>query len=215
LESRLRLLEAASEALGPGGMEARFSKMEKEIDSLDIPDLRKVRPELSEHKEEYEAFEATLRHDMNELKVLVGCLEACIPRETRKAVDLFKRAAGADDRRPSSPRQFEVEGKILRLRDDMDTRIREAETAIKDQCDRVTQIVRSVEKRQNLTEEKMKGEPPGGTAKSGSSPSSATGERRPSRGTSGQEGGTTKASPQQGRPPPAGWSKPAAAAAAS
>jgi len=151
LSLEARIVQIEIDAQVGGGMDFRLGKMESEIKILDVPSLRQVRPDLVEYRQEYEVFEDSLRRDMKEVKCLVGCLEACIPRETRKAVDLFKRAAGASEHSlvPTSPQEFEVEGKILILRDDMETRLNTAEAAIKDQCEHVVQIVRNMEKRQD------------------------------------------------------------------
>eukprot|EP00927_Polykrikos_kofoidii_P070624 TRINITY_DN67039_c0_g1_i1.p1 TRINITY_DN67039_c0_g1~~TRINITY_DN67039_c0_g1_i1.p1 ORF type:complete len:828 (-),score=175.52 TRINITY_DN67039_c0_g1_i1:138-2621(-) len=148
IEGRIRELEKAAEG-SPGGLEARFVSVENDITALDPPSLKLLRPELDDVKRDYESFGDNVRRDMQELKCLVGCLEACVPRETRKAVELFKRAAGSDDRRPRSPRQFEVEGSILALREELQSRLSTAESVVKDQCDHVVQIVRNLERRQD------------------------------------------------------------------
>merc|ERR1712216_1111554 len=92
-----------------------------------------------------------LAREVKELKVVVGCVEACIPRETRKAVQLFKRAAGSSDA-PQSPREFEIESKILALREEMETQIQDAAASLTDGRERMTAIVRGLEKKQEILE---------------------------------------------------------------
>merc|ERR1712054_667146 len=87
---------------------------------LDVQDLTRVRPDLTDFERKQEAISTDLIREMKELKVIVGCVEACIPRETRKAVQLFKRAAGSSDNvEPASPREFAMEGKILARKQEM------------------------------------------------------------------------------------------------
>merc|ERR1712039_1095681 len=103
----------------PAELEDRVCKVEKDLRGLNVKDLGRVRPELVEHKAHQEVISRDLHNEINELKCIVGCVEACIPRETRKAVQLFKRAAAASDGPPSSPREFAIESKILELREEM------------------------------------------------------------------------------------------------
>jgi len=146
IDMRLTELEGSAD-LG-GTVTERVHKVESVMGSMDVEYLRKVKPEFQEFKQEQQAFQNDLHREVQELKVLVGCLEACIPRETRKAVELFKRAAGAPDTRPRSPTQMQLEGKILILQDQLETRLKAAEEVVAGQCDRVTTVVRELERKQ-------------------------------------------------------------------
>merc|ERR1711933_645297 len=114
-----------------------------------------VHPTIQRFRTDNEIFTEDIRRDMQELKVLVGCLEACIPKETRNAVNLFKRAVAVVDEQPHSPRHLQLEGQILALREDMEARMTGAEDSCGDQCGKVTEIVRSMERKQELWESKL------------------------------------------------------------
>merc|ERR1712226_1199063 len=129
------------------GVKRRFDLLEKYVESIDVAKIKMVPPALAEFSQSYEYFKQDLRREVNELKCVVGCVEACIPRETRKAVDLFKRAAGSGEAYPTTPRSFNVESKIITMRDDLDTRLKIAEESVSAQCERVTTAVHSIEKR--------------------------------------------------------------------
>merc|ERR1712232_1492811 len=143
LENRVRHLEASDGT----EVKRRVELVEKHMQSIDFGKIKMVPPALAEFRQNYEYFEKDLRREVNELKCVVGCVEACIPRETRKAVDLFKRAAGSGEAYPTTPRSFNVESKIITMRDDLDTRLKIAEESVSAQCERVTTAVHSIEKR--------------------------------------------------------------------
>jgi hypothetical protein len=154
LEPRLAALEKAATEAGSTGLGDRIKKVEQDIKTLDVKDLGKVRPDLTEHQRQSDVFQRDLLAEVNELKVVVGCVEACIPRETRKAVQLFKRAAGSTDV-PASPREFAIESKILVLREEMQGQIQEATTSLEDARERMTAVVKALEKKQEILESRM------------------------------------------------------------
>jgi len=82
-----------------------------------------------------------------------------VPQETRKAIALFKRATGADGvsapTAPESPLELELEGKILILREEMENKLRVAESTIADQCEHVHTIVRGLERKQEMLDGKF------------------------------------------------------------
>merc|ERR1712172_325357 len=103
-EARLRKLESANAM--PADVGEQVKKLQLDFRALDISDLTRIRPDVSLFQKQREALSEDLTREVKELKCLVGCMEACIPRETRKAVQLFKRAAGSTDQAPASPRDF-------------------------------------------------------------------------------------------------------------
>lgn len=152
LETRLANLEKD----GASDLSRRLKKIEQDFRLLDVQDLGKVRPDLTDYQKQQEEVSGDLAREMKELKVLVGCVEACIPRETRKAVDLFKRAAGSSaNQEPSSPREFAMEGKILALREEMESQIQGAADSLKSGRDHMTIIVKGLEKKQEMLESHM------------------------------------------------------------
>jgi len=153
LESRLRALEQGNKM--PRDLPERTKKLEAEFASLDIKDLTQVRPDLNQHRKIQEVISNNLQQELKELKCLVGCVEACIPRETRKAVQLFKRAAGANEGDPMSPREFHVDSKILQLREEMQVKIEGASNRLEDGREHMQQIVRGIERKQDLLDAKL------------------------------------------------------------
>merc|ERR1711920_92515 len=115
---------------------------------LNIDELNQVQPALVVHRKEQHIFNEDMLRELQELKCLVGCLEACVPQETRKAIALFKRATGADGvsapSAPESPLELELENKL-----------RVAEATIADQCEHVNTIVRGLERKQEMLDGKF------------------------------------------------------------
>lgn len=148
LEQRLKELEGCAES--GGTVTQRVKKVEAVVNAMDVEYLQQVKPELHQFRENQEAFQTDLHREVQEIKMLVGCLEACIPKETRKAVQLFKRAAGAqEDMRPKTPIHMQLEGKILVLQDQIETRLKFAEEVIAGQCDRVSMVVHELQRKQD------------------------------------------------------------------
>lgn len=149
LETRLQNLEKA------GGTDVgnRLKKVEQDFRLIDVQDLNRVRPDLTDFERKQEAISTDLVKEMKELKVIVGCVEACIPRETRKAVQLFKRAAGsADTVEPPSPREFAMEGKILAFKEEMAIQIQDATATLNSGREHMTAIVKGLERKQEILE---------------------------------------------------------------
>jgi len=193
LDLRLRSVEKNA----PAGSGERLVEVEKVIKKLDPDTLARVPPTLVEYRREQQAFNEDTHRAVQELKCLVGCLEACVPQETRKAIALFKRAAGADAPVPSSPREFELQSKILLLREDVQVRLSEAESKVSDQCEHVVQIVKGLEKQHVRLQEDLErlrlGEAPSAGADAsppGSSPGGGSGAEKP---------------PRAAASPPPGW----------
>lgn len=192
LDLRLRSVEKNA----PADSGERLVEVEKVIKKLDVDTLGRVPPTLVEYRREQQAFNEDTHKAVQELKCLVGCLEACVPQETRKAIALFKRAAGADVP-PASPREFELQSKILLLRDDVQVRLANAESKVSDQCEHVVQIVKGLERQHGLLKEDLErlrlGEAPAAGADaspSGSSPGGGSGAEKP---------------PHVAAAPPPGW----------
>jgi len=124
---------------------------------LDLKDLGQVRPDFMKQKREQKKICDDLRKDMQELKCLVGCLEACVPQETRKAVALFKRAAGAAvaQQGPVSPREFELDRKLLELRSEVESQMQGVAETVGDGKEYMNQIVRGLERKQELMEGRL------------------------------------------------------------
>lgn len=146
LEARLRELEGSLGA----EFAQRMAGLESRVRRLDVETLSTVVPTFHQYQEEQEAFGADLRREVMELKTVVGCLEACVPKETRKAIQLFKRAAGAEgEPKQVTPRTLQFEGKLLTLQDEVLVRLGEAEARIASQCESVTHLVKGVQVRQD------------------------------------------------------------------
>lgn len=152
IEARVTKLEQNGNAAAASSVADRLGKVEKDVQCLNVKDLTRVRPELIEHKAHQELISRDLLKEINELKCVVGCVEACIPRETRKAVQLFKRAAGSSDGAPASPREFAIDSKILQLREEMQSKIDGATDTLNDGRERMTAIVRNLEKKHDVLE---------------------------------------------------------------
>lgn len=155
IESRLAEIEMNS----GGKVLARLQAAEDNLRKLNIDELNQVQPALVVHRKEQHIFNEDMHRELQELKCLVGCLEACVPQETRKAIALFKRAVGADgvaaSNAPESPMELELEGKILILREEMENKLRAAEATIADQCEHVNTIVRGLERKQEMLDGKF------------------------------------------------------------
>jgi hypothetical protein len=164
LEARMQILEKAAAATGSSELTNRMKKLELDLHALDVKDLGRVRPDLTEYQRTQEEVSRDLAREVKELKVVVGCVEACIPRETRKAVELFKRASGSGERVPTSPREFAMESKILALKEEMQGQIQGAQESMETGHDRMQAIVKGLEKKQDLLqshiEDVRKGIPP-------------------------------------------------------
>merc|ERR1712150_71025 len=137
----------------------RLKDIESVLKRLNVDELSEVQPALVTHRREQMIFNEDMHRELQELKCLVGCLEACVPQETRKAIALFKRATGADgvaaNNAPDSPLELELEGKILILREDMENKLRASKELISDQCEHVNKIVRSLEWKQEALDSKF------------------------------------------------------------
>jgi hypothetical protein len=153
LEARLHTVEQAGQL--PPDTGERLQRLEKEFHSLDLPDLARVRPDLLVHQRQQEEIDSDIMRELKELKCLVGCIEACIPRETRKAVQLFKRAAGAGDSEPQSPREFKLESKILQLREEVETQIQDATATLHHGREHMTKLVKSLEKKHEILDARL------------------------------------------------------------
>lgn len=150
LEARLQGLEKAAAEGGSTDLSNRVKQVEQQFSVLDVTDLGRVRPDLSQHQKQQEIFGRDLLKEVNELKVILGCVEACIPRETRKAVQLFKRASGSADAVPQSPREFAMEGKILALREDLDAIKQDSNVSLESNRQQMTAVVKNLEKKQEM-----------------------------------------------------------------
>ena len=111
LEMRLRQLESQ---LG-SGLADTIARLDGDLCKLDVDDLSKVRPDIQHFQGKQSVFNADVEQDVKELKCVVGCLEACIPKDTRKAVQLFKRAAGLEEHTAEGMDlvRLQLEGRIL------------------------------------------------------------------------------------------------------
>eukprot|EP00930_Biecheleria_cincta_P034823 TRINITY_DN24010_c0_g1_i1.p1 TRINITY_DN24010_c0_g1~~TRINITY_DN24010_c0_g1_i1.p1 ORF type:complete len:653 (+),score=167.73 TRINITY_DN24010_c0_g1_i1:31-1959(+) len=146
IEARLHSLE---------GSEKRLASLEQVLGKLDVHEMQEIPPQLIIIRQDQEVFKKDLHQELQELKVIVGCIEACVPKETRKAIALFKRAAGASDELIVTPRTFKVESEILGLREDMETRLKAAEHHVSEQCDNMFIAVRGLEKKQDRLESQV------------------------------------------------------------
>jgi len=160
IEERMSSLEKA----GNSDVGNRVKKIEQDFRLLDVKDglagsasdLGRVRPDLRDYQHHQEAVALDLNREIKELKVIVGCVEACIPRETRKAVALFKREAGTSDgQEPSSPREFAMEGKILALKEEMVGQMQNATAELQNGRTHMTAIVKGLERKQEILESRL------------------------------------------------------------
>merc|ERR1719323_1755137 len=98
-------------------------EVEERLRPLNVEELCSVPPTLTTYKREQTVFNEDICRELKELKCVLGCLEACVPTETRKAIQLFKRAAGAPGGSsvdiPATPVEMELEGKIAILREEV------------------------------------------------------------------------------------------------
>eukprot|EP00428_Durinskia_dybowskii_P054642 CAMPEP_0170329066 /NCGR_PEP_ID=MMETSP0116_2-20130129/65447_1 /TAXON_ID=400756 /ORGANISM="Durinskia baltica, Strain CSIRO CS-38" /LENGTH=153 /DNA_ID=CAMNT_0010582197 /DNA_START=1 /DNA_END=458 /DNA_ORIENTATION=+ len=123
---------------------------------MDLEYSQTLRPELQEVRREQQDFQSDLHRQVSEIKVTVGCLEACVPRDTRKAIELFKRAAGKQEHdREMTPLSLELEGKILLLQDETEKRLKAAEATMSSHVDRVNLVVRDLERKQGHLQEQL------------------------------------------------------------
>jgi len=217
IEQRLRQLETDK---GAQEVAQRLETLEKVLRKVDLEELGQVPPQLVIIQHEAENFRKDLRQEVQELKVVVGCIEACVPKETRKAIQLFKRAAGSTGESQVSPRALARAGEILMLREDMETRLRAAEVTVSEQCENITSVVKGLERKQDMMEWKIEGRGPlssstsaKGSPLSAATPLNATFPRRPvadltiSAATTPASAPTDVSAPPKevGSSPPAGW----------
>jgi len=152
IDARLRKLE--KENPNSPDMVDRLRKLENDFHAVDMKDLCTVRPDLLDYQQHQELVDTDIMKEVNELKCIVGCIEACIPRETRKAVQLFKRAAGSSEA-TLSPREFNVESKILQLREDMQNKIQDAADSLHKGREDMTAVVKGLERKHDLLEARL------------------------------------------------------------
>lgn len=212
METRLKDLETIS----GGDLGTRLSKVEQRLKRIDVESLDTTLSSFQQYQQEQQVVGNDLRREVMELKTVVGCIEACVPKETRKAIQLFKRAAGAEGAaRQITPRTLDLEGKFLNHQQDVETRLAEAESRIADQCTKVTTVVKSLQYKQDniraeMTDlnEQLEQEFSGGASRLGSRPGSSHSQHS----VEGAPPGSQRAQGIVGRPlpggrgPPAGWS---------
>eukprot|EP00747_Dinoflagellata_sp_TGD_P163927 gnl/TRDRNA2_/TRDRNA2_183159_c0_seq1.p1 gnl/TRDRNA2_/TRDRNA2_183159_c0~~gnl/TRDRNA2_/TRDRNA2_183159_c0_seq1.p1 ORF type:complete len:891 (+),score=192.93 gnl/TRDRNA2_/TRDRNA2_183159_c0_seq1:72-2675(+) len=149
LEARMCELERG--AVAQANAAKRLEKVERSLLGVDLTAFERLAPDIQARQSRQEAVNEDLRRDTQELKVLVGCLEACVPRETRKAVQLFKRATAAPENKgPSSPRELEADAKLLALREEMESRAKSSEMQLLEQREALTQIMKGIERSQDM-----------------------------------------------------------------
>ncbi|CAE7475842.1 unnamed protein product [Symbiodinium sp. CCMP2592] len=125
LEARLQLLEQAT---GSTEIFQKVQNLEQILGKLDVDAVNEVPPQLIIVKEDQEVFKQDLRREVQELKVLVGCMEACVPKETRKAIQLFKRGAGVSDEEFITAGGLKLHADVEALREELQVRLADVET---------------------------------------------------------------------------------------
>jgi len=156
LEKRLQLLE---EVTGSKEIFQRVHSLEQLLGKLDLDAVKEVPPQLTIVKEDQETFKQDLRREVQELKVLVGCMEACVPKETRKAIQLFQRGTGASDEEFISPSELKAHTQLLSLREEMDGRLAEIQMNAAQRYDNMNLQLQELEMKQERVEHLMKGKP--------------------------------------------------------
>mmetsp|Transcript_16336 Transcript_16336/g.38667 ORF Transcript_16336/g.38667 Transcript_16336/m.38667 type:complete len:590 (+) Transcript_16336:64-1833(+) len=145
LEARLQLLE---EATGSTEIFQKVRSLEQILGKLDVDAVKEVPPQLIIVKEDQETFKQDLRREVQELKVLVGCMEACVPKETRKAIQLFKRGAGVSDEEFITAGGLKLQADVEILREELQTRLADVESNAAQQCDNLSSMVQDLEAKQ-------------------------------------------------------------------
>ncbi|CAE7208921.1 unnamed protein product [Symbiodinium natans] len=146
LEARLQLLEQAT---GSTEIFQKVQNLEQILGKLDVDAVNEVPPQLIIVKEDQEVFKQDLRREVQELKVLVGCMEACVPKETRKAIQLFKRGAGVSDEEFITAGGLKLHADVESLREELQTRLADLETNTAQQHDNLNSMVQELETKQD------------------------------------------------------------------
>ncbi|CAK9102268.1 Uncharacterized protein SCF082_LOCUS47804, partial [Durusdinium trenchii] len=153
IEKRLQLLEEVS---GSQEIFQRVKNVEHLLGKLDVDAVKEVPPQLIIVKEDQETFKQDLRREVQELKVLVGCMEACVPKETRKAIQLFKRGAGASDEEFISPQELKAHTELISMREEINGQLSEMEMNAAQRYDNLNAQVQELEMKQEKVEHLMK-----------------------------------------------------------
>lgn len=154
IEKRLRLLE---EVTGSQEIFQRVRSLEQLLEKLDFDAVKEVPPQLIIVKEDQETFKLDLRREVQELKVLVGCMEACVPKETRKAIQLFKRGAGVSDEEFISPQELKTHTQLISMREELQGQFSEMEMNAAQRYDNMNAQLQELEMKQERVEHLMKG----------------------------------------------------------
>ncbi|CAJ1382451.1 unnamed protein product [Effrenium voratum] len=155
LEGRLQQLEA----MGSPEIANRVHRLETVLGKLDVDAVREVPPQLTIVKEDQETFKQDLRREVQELKVLVGCMEACVPKETRKAIQLFKRGAGMPDEELISPESLKLQTDVISWREELQQQLTESETNAAQRWDGLNAQLVELEMKQEKVELLLKRKP--------------------------------------------------------
>jgi len=138
-ENTKELVVIRQEQLRLAGVLAQFGK-------LDFDGLSCLRAETKD-------LSVRMHRELREIQVVVGCIEACVPRETRKAVQLFKRAAVpspgciADSAASSVTReQMEAEARLHKLREEIEKQLSGGISMISREYENVLQVVKGIER---------------------------------------------------------------------
>jgi division protein CdvB (Snf7/Vps24/ESCRT-III family) len=120
LEKRVQTLADKSMKAERTQMLRRINEAESRVQSF-APQLNSLREEFKEMIKEVKVpagpqLEEALIEEVERLKSIVECLEACAPKETKKAMQFFRKAGGASTR-DSYP--AELEAQILNIRDEV------------------------------------------------------------------------------------------------
>ncbi|CAE7431560.1 unnamed protein product, partial [Symbiodinium pilosum] len=145
LEARLQLLEQAT---GSTEIFQKVQNLEQILGKLDVDAVNEVPPQLIIVKEDQEVFKQDLRREVQELKVLVGCMEACVPKETRKAIQLFKRGAGVSDEEFITAGGLKLYADVEALREELQTRLADVETNTAQQHESLSSMVQELDTKQ-------------------------------------------------------------------
>ncbi|CAE7855378.1 unnamed protein product [Symbiodinium microadriaticum] len=145
LEARLQLLEQAT---GSTEIFQKVQNLEQILGRLDVDAVNEVPPQLIIVKEDQEVFKQDLRREVQELKVLVGCMEACVPKEARKAIQLFKRGAGVSDEEFITAGGLKLYADVEALREELQVRLADLETNSAQQHDSLNSMVQDLETKQ-------------------------------------------------------------------
>lgn len=154
IEKRLRLLE---EVTGSQEIFQRVRSLEQLLEKLDFDAVKEVPPQLIIVKEDQETFKLDLRREVQELKVLVGCMEACVPKEIRKAIQLFKRGAGVSDEEFISPQELKTHTQLISMREELQGQFSEMEMNAAQRYDNMNAQLQELEMKQERVEHLMKG----------------------------------------------------------